>query len=86
MRHRSREQARQLVIVSIRLMADAVRLLKADPFFAGVDFLAVDERRIQPPQEPVLLPAGDASRFDEYRPRDCPEDDVDASKINFAGF
>ncbi|EGB03853.1 hypothetical protein AURANDRAFT_12587, partial [Aureococcus anophagefferens] len=44
-------------------------------FFGGVDFAAVEQRRVRPPQEPLVLSAGDASQFDEYRERPCPEDD-----------
>ena len=55
-------------------------------FFGGVDFAAVEQRRVRPPQEPLVLSAGDASQFDEYRERPCPEDDLDSSKVSFAGF
>jgi len=60
--------------------------IKAQDFFAGVDFSMVDQRRIMPPQTPQVLSVGDASAFDEYRPRDCPEDEIDSSGVSFAGF
>mmetsp|Transcript_9191 Transcript_9191/g.28646 ORF Transcript_9191/g.28646 Transcript_9191/m.28646 type:complete len:387 (-) Transcript_9191:8-1168(-) len=66
-------------------LTDAASIQAAD-FFQHVDFVAVNQKRVVPPQKPLLLPIGDSSCFEEYRPRDRPEDTLDSSKCNFAGF
>lgn len=66
-------------------LTDAASIQAAE-FFQDVDFVAVNQKRIRPPQKPLILPIGDASRFDEYHPRECLEDEFDSAKKVFAGF
>jgi hypothetical protein len=66
-------------------LTDATSIQAAE-FFQNVDFVAVNQKRIRPPQTPLILSIGDTSRFDEYRPRECLADEFDSSKLSFAGF
>ena len=77
-------KAEQCVLMNPnRPIADTI---KGHDFFAGVDFDAVDQKRIKPPTDPKVLPPGDCSCFDEYGPRVDKYEDVDSSKVGFPGF
>ncbi|KAJ1457462.1 kinase-like domain-containing protein [Pelagophyceae sp. CCMP2097] len=82
----ARAAVKQLLCAEVSRRLVGAAKIKQHAFFDGVDWPAVEQKRIRPPSTPLSLPPGDASCFDEFRPRDVADDCVDASRCNFSGF